>query len=204
MVFLSRNEIIHHETMLAHDDGAPRSWPSWCWRRCATSRPGSCRWRPRRPSSRSRQPSPSCSASASMPRCWQGSAPPWPCSSPRPCGWRIISAAVPRPAAAFGVPLRAALLPPLALAGAVGPLALSSRPSVAEVGGSTCPAARHCGTAQHLAGAGPGALVRHPDGPPAEAPVPALTPLPDQMSSASMFMKAVRSAFDHSLDSILK
>lgn len=36
---------------------------------------------------------------------------------------------------AVGPPLRAALLPPLALAGAVGPLALSSRPAVAEVGG---------------------------------------------------------------------
>lgn len=36
---------------------------------------------------------------------------------------------------AFGLALRAALLPPLALAGAVAPLALSSRPSVAEVGG---------------------------------------------------------------------
>ena len=42
--------------------------------------------------------------------------------------------AMPRPAAAFGVPLRAALLPPLALAATVGPLALSSRPAVAEVG----------------------------------------------------------------------
>jgi hypothetical protein len=41
-----------------------------------------------------------------------------------------------RPAiSAIGPPLRAALLPPLALAGAVGPLALSSRPAVAEVGG---------------------------------------------------------------------
>ena len=39
------------------------------------------------------------------------------------------------PPAAFGLALRAALLPPLALAGAVAPLALSSRPSVAEVGG---------------------------------------------------------------------
>ena len=35
---------------------------------------------------------------------------------------------------ALGPPLRAALLPPLALAGAVGPLALSSRPVVAEAG----------------------------------------------------------------------
>jgi hypothetical protein len=42
--------------------------------------------------------------------------------------------AVPRHAAAFGVPLRAALLPPLVLAATVGPLALSSRPAVAEVG----------------------------------------------------------------------
>jgi hypothetical protein len=42
----------------------------------------------------------------------------------------------PGPAAANGMALRAALLPPLALAGAVGPLALSSRPSVAEVGGA--------------------------------------------------------------------
>lgn len=40
------------------------------------------------------------------------------------------------PAGGFGLSLRAALLPPLALAGAVGPLALSSRPSVAEVGGA--------------------------------------------------------------------
>jgi hypothetical protein len=40
----------------------------------------------------------------------------------------------PGPASGLGPPLRAALLPPLALAGAVGPLALSSRPSVAEVG----------------------------------------------------------------------
>jgi hypothetical protein len=38
------------------------------------------------------------------------------------------------PAGSMGVSLRAALLPPLALACAVGPLALSSRPSVAEVG----------------------------------------------------------------------
>jgi multidrug efflux pump subunit AcrB len=37
---------------------------------------------------------------------------------------------------AFGLALRAALLPPLALAGAVAPLALSSRPSVSEVGGA--------------------------------------------------------------------
>jgi hypothetical protein len=35
---------------------------------------------------------------------------------------------------AYAVSLRGALLPPLLLAGAVGPLALSSRPSVAEVG----------------------------------------------------------------------
>jgi hypothetical protein len=42
--------------------------------------------------------------------------------------------AMPRTATAFGVPLRAALLPPLVLAATVGPLALSSRPAVAEVG----------------------------------------------------------------------
>jgi hypothetical protein len=40
-----------------------------------------------------------------------------------------------QPRGPSGVTLRAALLPPLALAGAVGPLAVSSRPSVAEVGG---------------------------------------------------------------------
>jgi hypothetical protein len=40
------------------------------------------------------------------------------------------------PAATDGISLRAALLPPLTLAGVVGPLALSSRPSVAEVGGA--------------------------------------------------------------------
>ena len=75
-----------------------------------------------------------CSASASMRRCWRASAPPWRCSSPRRCGWRTNSAGQAGPAGAFGLSLRAALLPPLALAGAVGPLALSSRPSVAEVG----------------------------------------------------------------------
>lgn len=43
-------------------------------------------------------------------------------------------AARPGPASAHGLSLRAALLPLLALAAAVAPLALSSRPSVAEVG----------------------------------------------------------------------
>lgn len=41
-----------------------------------------------------------------------------------------------RSPATFGMALRAAILPLLALAAAVGPLALSSRPSVAEVGGA--------------------------------------------------------------------
>ena len=53
------------------------------------------------------------------------------------CGMRVAGQLVDpsRPSGGFRLSLRAAFLPPLALAGAVAPLAVSSRPSVAEVGG---------------------------------------------------------------------
>jgi hypothetical protein len=71
MVSLSRNEIIHHETMLAIMMAlALAAFLVLAALRNVTA--GSGRWRRRGPSSPSLQPSPCCSASASMPRCWQG------------------------------------------------------------------------------------------------------------------------------------